>query len=198
MRTLGSRRALLAALLSAASLALGPSAAAAPFGGRMERWGVSVGVGAEHRGFFQQSLFVRAGLVLPQRADRWLSDHGLSVRWTPEVFAGTIRNGSTSVEAGINGLLFQLDATWDRRWVPFAEGGFGLSYNDLHGAGLGGPFLFTNQGGVGIRYRLTETLALTGGYRFRHVSNAGMKDDNLGLDTHFLMLGVDFVRDPAR
>ena len=58
----------------------------------------------------------------------------------------------------------------------------------------GTHFNFTPQAGIGATYRLGKRTALTGGFRYLHISNASMsgRDENPGLDTVGGYLGLRF------
>jgi hypothetical protein len=52
--------------------------------------------------------------------------------------------------------------------------------------------LFSAQGAVGLQVPLWNGLALTGGYRFRHISNAGQSRINPGLHSNLLIAGLAY------
>jgi len=52
---------------------------------------------------------------------------------------------------------------------------------------LGGSFQFSSHVGLALHWRKT-----TWGYRFQHISNAGIYDENPGLDLHFFSFGFRF------
>ena len=54
-------------------------------------------------------------------------------------------------------------------------------------------FNFLNQFGAGTQVILADNCALTLGYRFRHLSNAGLRATNVGINTNMLALGVSFL-----
>ena len=81
------------------------------------------------------------------------------------------------------------------RWAsprvqPYAEIGGAMLYSDLRRFHLGARALFAAQGAVGVELPLTHGLALTTGYRFRHISNAGQSRQNPGLNSNILVAGV--------
>ncbi len=80
----------------------------------------------------------------------------------------------------------------DADWIPFFEVGAGILYLgfdlDQQSDGLN----FAPQGGVGIHRRLDETLALTLGVRFHHISNAGIEHPNLGINSSLFTVGLSF------
>lgn len=56
-----------------------------------------------------------------------------------------------------------------------------------------GGFNFLPQAGAGISFPGGEKTAITFEYRFRHLSNAGLRMPNAGIDAHMLLVGVKFV-----
>jgi lipid A 3-O-deacylase len=77
------------------------------------------------------------------------------------------------------------------RVQPYAEIGGAMLYADLRGYNLGSRVLFAAQGAVGLQIPLTGGgLAATGGYRFRHISNAGQSPNNAGLESNLVTVGL--------
>ncbi len=80
------------------------------------------------------------------------------------------------------------------RWMPFWDAGAGMVWTDL------GPripeqstqFNFVLQTGPGVSYFVTESTAVTLGIRFHHISNAGIGNRNIGLNSTLFMVGVSF------
>ena len=78
--------------------------------------------------------------------------------------------------------------------VPYIEGGVGLMYTDLRGYGLGSHFQFLSQAGAGLSYFLTDNTALNLSWRFRHISNASLYDDNRGFNSYIFQAGFSYFR----
>lgn len=99
---------------------------------------------------------------------------------------------SGSVEAGV--MLPVLTYSFDLgyRIHPYVEGGVGALYHDIKGYGLGGGFSFAETVGAGVSYLLDKNLMLTVGYRFRHMSNAGIYEDNKALNSNIVMAGFSY------
>jgi lipid A 3-O-deacylase len=74
-------------------------------------------------------------------------------------------------------------------WVPFVEGGAGVSVTDID-YDLSGRFQFNLQGGAGVNHFLTDRTALTAQYRWLHFSNAGIEKPNYGVNTQMFLIGV--------
>lgn len=79
---------------------------------------------------------------------------------------------------------------------PFAEklagyllASIGPHYISLTTARQANGFIFSNTIGGGFYYSLSGNSAITLGYRLRHLSNAGLAEPNLGINTHFITLG---------
>jgi hypothetical protein len=205
------RRILLASgLLWAASAFALPARAQAPAprveegGARFEKgareWGLSLGQGtglalwgsagedAEDVRF--TGLVPRFGLGLsdPVAVESWyggnlelLVEGALLVAYEPK--GGTL--------SGANVLVRYNFLSW-RRLVPFVEIGAGLAYLDLdldsQSDGLG----FTPQGGLGFHWWLSPRVALTASWRLHHLSNAGIYNDNVGINGSLILVGFSY------
>ncbi len=152
---------------------------------------LAYGVGNRHHLTFA-SFVPRLSMFLPDFIDRPLAARHLQMEWVSEAIVSSITDGTTTVEAGINPLLFSLRYDRGQSLVPFVEGGEGLLYTDLRGERLGTRFQFSSQGGAGLHWFLNRQLSLTAAYRLRHISNAGISRENSGLNTDFVMVGVSY------
>ncbi|MBI2879594.1 MAG: acyloxyacyl hydrolase, partial [Candidatus Rokubacteria bacterium] len=77
-------------------------------------------------------------------------------------------------------------------FLPYVEGGVGVMGGDLDLRRTNCNVNFVVQGGVGGLVFLGERWALTGGYRFQHVSNANICSQNLGINSSLFTLGVSY------
>jgi opacity protein-like surface antigen len=75
-------------------------------------------------------------------------------------------------------------------WMPFVDFGAGVTYTDIGRPNLSTRFQFNDQAGLGAHCFLRQDVAVTVQYRFVHLSNAGMKEPNLGVDAHVFSVGV--------
>lgn len=78
------------------------------------------------------------------------------------------------------------------RIAPYIEGGTGMIYSSLSTHEQGTKYNFITHAGLGIQFFLNEHYALTGGYRFRHLSNANIDKQNRGIDHHFGLIGISY------
>lgn len=80
------------------------------------------------------------------------------------------------------------------RWVPFWDAGAGMVWTNL------APRIpeesiqmeFLLQTGPGVQYFATETMTVTAGVRFSHISNGGLGDRNTGINAVMPYLGLSF------
>ncbi|MEO5954646.1 MAG: acyloxyacyl hydrolase [Nitrospiraceae bacterium] len=84
------------------------------------------------------------------------------------------------------------------RLRPYVEGGGGPIWTDLGGRvpEQPGQFNFVVWGGAGCAWRLTPQWALNVGYRFVHISNAGTRTPNSGLNFGLPLVGLSYYSFP--
>jgi opacity protein-like surface antigen len=80
-----------------------------------------------------------------------------------------------------------------KKVIPYVEIGFGIVATDLDPEGFGSDFGFTPQAGIGIRYAVSDRHMIKLAYRYHHISNGGLKDDNQSIDTNFFFIGYSFL-----
>ncbi|MGE0824705.1 MAG: acyloxyacyl hydrolase [Candidatus Binatia bacterium] len=100
------------------------------------------------------------------------------------------RSGSMELGLGLPVLTYYFDT--GTRLTPYIEGGLGLLYTDLRGYSLGGHFSFMENIGVGANYFLSKNIAFNASWRYRHISNANLYDDNAGLDSGVFLAGFSY------
>ncbi|MDA8166048.1 MAG: acyloxyacyl hydrolase [Desulfobacteraceae bacterium] len=76
------------------------------------------------------------------------------------------------------------------RWVPFLDGGVGLSATDIGLPDLSTTFEFNVQAGLGTFYFCSKNLAIGLQSRWFHLSNAGIEEPNKGGNTIIFLLGA--------
>jgi hypothetical protein len=108
-----------------------------------------------------------------------------------EPFANLVINPDTNAEVGFS-LLLKYSHNITARIAPYMEAGAGIIYTTQHTHEQGTQYNFIPQAGIGLQFLLTKQWALTGGYRFRHLSNAAISDSNQGIDHHFGLVGVSY------
>lgn len=90
-------------------------------------------------------------------------------------------------------LLFRYNFVTNTRWVPFFEIGIGILHWNLRiPRDLDSQFNFTILGGPGVNYFLTDNLAIVGQAGLHHISNAGRRSPNVGVNSVMGLLGVSY------
>lgn len=121
---------------------------------------------------------------------------GNRVRLAVELLGSIIQNGSAEHEIAFSPLIFDYRYDTGGPIVPFVEGGEGILYTSLSHLNIGGHFQFSSQIGGGIHVFFTPKDALTVAGRYRHISNAGIRSPNSGLNTYFVVFA--WSRSPYR
>ena len=131
-------------------------------------------------------------LRMPELIDRPLRSVDLSLEWMIEGWVAPLFGPETTFEIGTNPIAFRL--AWDasRRVRPFGEIGIGLLYTGLRDIGTGGGFQFNEFAGAGVEWFVSDEWSLSLAYRYRHMSNSGIYDQNAGLDTHYGLIGLSW------
>ncbi|MFQ5881678.1 MAG: acyloxyacyl hydrolase [Candidatus Methylomirabilales bacterium] len=75
-------------------------------------------------------------------------------------------------------------------FIPFVELGAGIIFLDIDLKNQADGFNFTPQGGFGFHYFVSERTAFTAEWRFHHISNAGTRDENDGINDSLVLGGV--------
>lgn len=108
-----------------------------------------------------------------------------------EPLMNVVINPDANAEVGCSFFL-KYSQKISARIAPYFEGGLGMVYTTQHTHEQGTQFNFLTQAGLGLQFFLTDHWALTGGYRFRHLSNADIDDENQGIDHHFGLVGLSY------
>jgi lipid A 3-O-deacylase len=145
-------------------------------------------------------VHLRVGYTL-FKGKKWLFPSG-ALEVSAEPFASVItsvaqpskRSGSLELGVGLPVLTYYFNL--GSRIYPYVEGGLGMLYTDLRGYNLGGHFSFMETVGAGATYFLNNNLALNVGWRFRHISNASLYKDNVGLNSGIFLAGFSYFLPP--
>lgn len=160
------------------------------------RAGISAGGGFGHKAFGGQ---LEHDLALASLNFGWMFDEvgpegtWYQGNWEPvaELFAGGKFNPKVAHVVGVTvGIRYNFST--GTAWVPFIDGGVGLSGTEVDKPDLSTAFEFNVQAGIGTHWFWTETTALTLQYRLFHLSNAGIQEPNLGLNTSMFLLGLNW------
>ena len=88
--------------------------------------------------------------------------------------------------------LYYLEFIASERLVPYLEGGIGVVYTDFQVEGQGSRFNFNPQIGIGMEFKVDSGKPFFTALRLSHISNAGLQDENRGVNSVVWMLGRFF------
>jgi hypothetical protein len=114
-----------------------------------------------------------------------------TIEFVTEPLINVVISPNANAEVGCSFLLKYSDKLTSHI-APYLEGGVGAIYTTQHTEEQGTQYNFIPQVGAGLQFFLNESFALTGGYRFRHLSNASISDDNSGINHHFALCGISY------
>ena len=125
------------------------------------------------------------------------------MRWVfdavPVAFVGDPHtvNGHRAYAYGVGGspIGAQVNFVHFRRFEPFLTSGGGFLYFNHRMFGTTQQFNFTAQLGAGVQlFSSSRRTALDVGYKYHHISNANLANQNPGMDSHMLFIGVSLFR----
>lgn len=100
-------------------------------------------------------------------------------------------NNSTTIVAGFVPMFrYNLDLIFSK---TFLSAGIGFNYLNNHNIGsrnLGGHFIFSDMISFGVKVIDSEYLTAEISYLFRHISNAGLFNDNESFNSQYLVISV--------
>src|SRR6185436_7009517 len=110
-------------------------------------------------------------------------DHWYHGNWEfqLELFGGAQFNPDRAWIVGLTPHLRYNFAT-GTRLIPFVDFGAGITGTGIGSPDLGSKFQFNEQGGVGANWFIKRDIAVTLSTFFMHVSNAGIRKPNCGLN----------------
>ena len=111
--------------------------------------------------------------------------------WMPELHLALFTHPYVRPIFGITPLQFSYNLEpWGGRVSPYVFVGAGVLRTYVNRRETGSRINFNPQGGVGTRIKLTDRTSLILEYRHIHISNAGLNEDNSGVNTHNFLFGI--------
>ena len=118
--------------------------------------------------------------------------------WFTELGADILHNPEYGYLLGFSPVMFQYKFVQpSRRWAPTLLGGAGFSLTnwdekDLAEREIRGEFQFLLHIGAGLEFFRSKGGSFSINYRLFHVSNAGTKTPNIGLNSNLFSIGFTF------
>ena len=109
-----------------------------------------------------------------------------------ELFGGAQYHPDVDLNGWLIGLTPHLRYNFatGTRWIPFFDGGAGVTAMGISRPDVSGTFEFNSGGMVGVHWFVRDNLALTTDARYTHYSCAGIHQPNSGINNVTFMLGV--------
>ena len=126
-----------------------------------------------------------------RRGHRLLRPSSFSWYAAPQVNPVLFEGKVEEMEAGVN-----LGLQWSPVEIPvrpFVRVGVGPHYLSFSTARQRGGFIFSDNFATGIIAKIGANAVMEVQYRYRHLSNAGLKDPNWGIDNHFALVGFHWA-----
>ncbi len=182
-------------LIAAVVLPLSSEAAAEP-AGREKRWELRTGYGYQYTNSTRPTHFqitpLLVSLAVPISDQKGASGYRGRFEWNPELFLAVFSHPYVRPLAGVTPLQFSYAFEPEGRLSPYAGVGTGILWANINRRETRKDLNFNIQGFVGTRYGLSDRVALILEYRHIHISNAGLHEDNAGLNTHTFLAGISF------
>lgn len=124
-----------------------------------------------------------------QGAERWYRGNWEIIG---EAFGAGQYHPDAAYAAGIAPLV-RYDFALGQGWVLFLNAGAGLASTSIRNSELSTTFEFNVQGGLGLHYFVSDSVAITAQFRFMHISNASTHFPNVGVNTGSILAGVTWV-----
>jgi len=109
--------------------------------------------------------------------------------WRLELFGGGQYRPESQWLVGLTPHL-RYNFTTGTRWIPFFDGGAGVTATGIQHPDLGGTFEFNLQPAIGMHWFVRDDFALTGEVKYMHMSCAGIDNPNHGLNDIIGMIGL--------
>lgn len=164
----------------------------------MTGYGLSNSLGVSKPGIDFVTLLPRFGYVFAELGEKppWKGSFQAVAEAVPALVA--FEDSQTIYGGGFN-LLLRYDIATGTRLVPFLEGGAGVLLSTPQSTAptsqfRASQFNFTLQIAPGLRYFLSKRTAISLEYRFHHISDAGLTENNPGINSDFVLLGFSVLR----
>lgn len=142
---------------------------------------------------FQLLTFLPSASVVLAQAKKPGRLHG-RLEWTPELFLGLFTHPYARPLIGVTPLQFRYVWETPCRFKPYLFSGAGILYANVNRRETRKDLNFNLQGGAGIYYVLNDSTSFIVEYRHTHISNAGLHEDNAGVNVHTFLAGVSIKR----
>lgn len=114
--------------------------------------------------------------------------------WNPELWLGLFTHPYVRPLIGATPIQFRWVFETPGRFKPYGVIGAGILYANINRRETRKDLNFNLQGALGLWVELNDSASLILEYRHLHVSNAGLHEDNAGMNNHTFLAGFSFKK----
>lgn len=159
-----------------------------------DRYGLAVALGNGYDPGNDINFFMLTGLAIYDYDRIWPHRAPENLRFKMELSAGveTFKSRRYATASFSVFALYYLCNGSDNLFKPYLEGGIGGIYTDYRVEGQGLKLNFNPQFGFGAEFKDDSDRSYFASLRLHHISNSGLHEDNRGVNSVFLLLGLIF------
>ena len=158
-----------------------------------DRYGLAVNIGNTYDPSAKTGFVMLSGFALYDYDKIWPHAAPESLRFKVEVSAGSTWTKDKDFMASASIFaLYYLDRFAHKSFRPYVEGGIGGIYTQWKVDGQGSHVNFNPQASVGAEFSAGSDAIYLAAVRLHHLSNAGLKEDNRGVNSIVFVIGRFF------
>ena len=166
--------------------------------GRASRWECRAGYGYQYTNSTRPNHFQMVPLlpstVIPMSGSMGPSWFRGKWEWNPELHLALFTHPYIRPLLGVTPIQFRWVFETPCRFKPYGLIGAGILYANINRRETRKDLNFNLQGALGTFVELNEATSLILEYRHVHVSNAGLHEDNAGMNNHTFLAGISFKK----
>ncbi len=158
-----------------------------------DRYGLATVVGYNYDPSENIVFGLISGFALYDYDKIWPHAAPEALRFKVEVSAGaTLKNEKGAIVSAGFLALYYLDTLTGQDFRPYIEGGIGGIFTQWRVDGQGSKFNFNPQIGLGTEFSIGSGPPFLAALRLHHISNAGLDEDNRGVNSVVFVIGRFF------
>lgn len=158
-----------------------------------DRYGLTVNIGNTYDPSGGIGFIMPTGFALFDYDKIWPHAAPEALRFKVEVGAGSTWTKDKDFMASASMFaLYYLDRFAKGSFRPYVEGGIGGIYTEWKVENQGSHINFNPQLGIGAEFSFDSATTYLAALRLHHISNAGLKEDNRGVNSIVFVIGRFF------
>lgn len=158
-----------------------------------DQYGLTVNIGNTYDPSGDTGFIMLTGFALFDYDKIWPHAAPEALRFKVEISAGSTWTKDKDFMASASVFaLYYIDCLSKESFHPYIEGGIGGIYTGWKVEGQGSHLNFNPQLGIGTEFTLGSATTYLVAMRLFHISNAGLKEDNRGVNSIVFVIGRSF------